>query len=71
MADREGWAGHHGGLLRHLLQRHDANKDGKVSQQEIDTNCAEWHARFDAEKNGSLALKEFEVAVAGSANGRK
>ena len=60
MAEREGWGGHHGGFLRHLLERYDANKDGKVSQQEIDTNRTEWHAKFDADKNGSLSLKEFE-----------
>jgi Ca2+-binding EF-hand superfamily protein len=62
------WRGHHGGgggggfgMMRDLMQRYDANKDGKVTQEEIDANRTEWHARFDTNKNGSLDLKEFEA----------
>jgi Ca2+-binding EF-hand superfamily protein len=64
MADRAGWGGwcgHRGGGPNHLLERYDANKDGKVSQQEIDDNRTEWHKRFDADKNGALSLREFEA----------
>jgi Ca2+-binding EF-hand superfamily protein len=62
LADRGGWRDHHGGgMMRHLMQRYDANKDAKVTQQEIDTNRTEWHGRFDADKNGNLSLKEFEA----------
>ena len=36
--------------------------DGRLEVEfEIDTNRTEWHARFDADKNGSLSLKEFEA----------
>ena len=59
-ADRDGASGRHGGMLRHMMQRYDANKDGKLSQQEIDANRTEWFGRFDTDKNGSLNLKEFE-----------
>jgi hypothetical protein len=61
MADQGGWVGHHGGGVRHLLERYDANKDGKLSQQEIDDNRTDWHKRFDTDKNGSLSLTEFEA----------
>lgn len=62
LADRKGWGWHHGGGgLTELLERYDANKDGKLSQQEIDDNRTEWHKRFDADKNGTLSLKEFEA----------
>jgi Ca2+-binding EF-hand superfamily protein len=60
-ADRPGWFGHHGGMIRQMMERYDANKDGKLTQQEIDDNRTEWFARFDADKNGSLSLKEFEA----------
>lgn len=60
-ADRAGWGGGHGGMLRHMMQRYDANKDGKLTQQEIDANRTEWFGRFDTDKNGSLSLKEFEA----------
>jgi hypothetical protein len=61
-ADRPGWVGHHGGgMMRQMMQRYDANKDGKLTQLEIDDNRTEWFARFDADKNGNLNLKEFEA----------
>src|SRR5438477_1177724 len=43
-----------------LMERYDTNKDGKISQDEIDNNRAEWLARFDSDKDGTLSLKEFE-----------
>jgi Ca2+-binding EF-hand superfamily protein len=65
IADRGGWGssrGHGGGGgVRYLIERYDANKDGKISQQEIDDNRTDWHKRFDADKNGTLSLKEFEA----------
>ena len=65
-ADR---GGHHGGRMHgmgpgiggYLLERYDTNKDGKISQEEIDKNRTEWQARFDADKDGALSLKEFEA----------
>jgi hypothetical protein len=56
-----GWRGHHGGGLPQLMERYDTNKDGKITQQEIDDNRTDWFKRFDADKNGSLSLKEFEA----------
>lgn len=63
LADREGWGGGHGrgGMMRGFMERYDTNKDGKVTQQEIDANRTEWFGKFDADKNGSLNLKEFET----------
>jgi Ca2+-binding EF-hand superfamily protein len=60
-ADRPGWGHHGGGMIRQMMERYDANKDGKLTQQEIDDNRTEWFARFDADKNGNLNLKEFEA----------
>ncbi len=56
-----GWRGYHGGEMRNMMERYDTNKDGKVTQQEIDDNRTEWFNKFDADKNGSLSLKEFEA----------
>src|SRR5262249_60753679 len=56
-----GWRGHHVGEMRNMMERYDTNKDGKVTQQEIDDNRTEWFNKFDADKNGSLSLKEFEA----------
>ena len=56
-----GWRGRHGGMMRGVMERYDTNKDGKVSQEEIDANRTEWFGKFDADKNGTLSLKEFEA----------
>ena len=45
---------------RQLMERYDANKDGKVTQAEIDQNRQQWLAEFDADKNGTLSLDEFK-----------
>ncbi len=53
--------GHHGGHgMMHLAERYDANKDGKISQDEIDQNRTERHAQFDGDKNATLSLEEFQ-----------
>jgi hypothetical protein len=57
-ADR-GHGGRHGGMAN-LAERYDANNDGKVSQEEIDTNRTQWHGEFDRDKSGDLSLAEFE-----------
>lgn len=59
--DGGGWRGRHGGMMRGFTERYDANKDGKVSQEEIDTNRTEWFGKYDIDKNGTLSLKEFEA----------
>jgi Ca2+-binding EF-hand superfamily protein len=44
-----------------LMERYDANRDGALSQEEIDTNRTQWHGEFDKDKSGDLALAEFEA----------
>lgn len=49
----------HGMMGQHMTERYDADKDGKVTQAEIDQNRQQWLAEFDADKNGTLSLEEF------------
>jgi Ca2+-binding EF-hand superfamily protein len=65
-AAEQGWRhhggrGHHGFEMMGLAERYDANKDGKLSQEEIDSNRAQWLKDFDADKNGTLSLQEFQA----------
>ena len=62
MGDGKHHGRHHGmrHRIKHFAKRYDADKDGKISQQEVDTNRSDWHKKFDADDNGSLSLKEFE-----------
>ncbi|MBC8035816.1 MAG: hypothetical protein H7X89_01165, partial [Rhizobiales bacterium] len=56
-----GWhhgGGHHG--MMQMTERYDANKDGKISQEEIDQNRTERHTEFDGDKNSTLSLEEFK-----------
>ena len=54
--------GHHGGnMMAGMAERYDANKDGKISQEEIDTNRSQWHGEFDKDKSGGLSLDEFSA----------
>lgn len=50
-----------GMMGRQMVERYDANKDGSVTQQEIEQNRAQWLAEFDADKNGTLSLDEFKL----------
>ena len=43
-----------------MMERYDVNKDGKVTQAEIDQNRQQWLAQFDTDKNGMLSLEEFK-----------
>lgn len=56
---------HHGmggpGNVMAMMERYDANKDGSLSQEEIDTNRTQWHGEFDADKTGDLSLAEFQA----------
>ena len=58
---RMGW--HHGGghMMEQLAERYDANKDGKISQEEIDQNRTARHGEFDTDKNATLSLDEFKA----------
>lgn len=51
----------HGMMGQHMMERYDANKDGKLTQPEIDQNRQQWLAEFDADKNGTLSLDEFKL----------
>jgi hypothetical protein len=46
---------------RELLKDVDTNADGKLSQDEINAAISARFAEFDADKNGSLSLQEFEA----------
>jgi hypothetical protein len=61
-ADRGGsHRGHGFMMMQNMLERYDANKDGSISKEEVEQNRATWHADFDADKNGTLSLQEFEA----------
>lgn len=47
--------------IKQFAKRYDTDKNGEISQQEIDTNRNDWHKKFDADSNGTIDLKEFEA----------
>ena len=55
-----GFRGHGGMGLEQMSERYDTNKDGKISQEEIDANRTSWLGEFDGDKSGALALTEFQ-----------
>lgn len=58
---QKGWEhGFRGHGFMGMSERYDANKDGKISQDEIDTNRTAWLNEFDGDKSGALALSEFQ-----------
>ena len=44
-----------------FLQRFDANNDGKVTQEEINTVKSEQFAKYDKDGNGVLSLEEWQA----------
>ena len=54
-----GYGRGHGMMGEQLMERYDANKDGKVTQAEIDQNRQQWLTQADADRNGTLSLDEF------------
>ena len=48
-------------MMQHFRERYDANKDGKISQEEIDANRTDRHKKYDKDGDGKLSLEEFEV----------
>ena len=57
---QHGFRGHGPMGMVEMTERYDANKDGKISQDEIDGNRASWITEFDADKSGALTLTEFQ-----------
>ncbi len=64
----EGWGGMHGmwgghgrGMGQEMMERYDADKDGKLTQAEIDQNRTATYAEFDADRNAGLSLDEFRA----------
>ena len=56
---------HHGGghgmhMGRYMMERYDANNDGKLTQDEINSNREAWLKEFDANNDGKLSLDEFK-----------
>ncbi len=63
--------GHHGGWhkgkkhgrkgMYRMMARFDADKDGKLTQDEVNDTRKGLHAKHDANKDGKLDLTEFEI----------
>ena len=51
----------HGGRAIMLMEQFDANSDGQVTQQEIDSVRAERFEQFDTNNDGRLSLEEYEA----------
>lgn len=51
------------GMMRQaeaFAELYDANKDGKISQDEINATRSQWLSDADANKDGALSLDEFQ-----------
>jgi hypothetical protein len=64
MAGGGGWGGWHGrggpgGLI--IIETFDLNKDGKITQAEIDQARKDQLAKYDTNKDGVLNLEEYQV----------
>lgn len=49
--------GHHG---PNLFEKFDTDKDGSVTQSEVDKTRTDLMARFDTDQDGKLTLQEYE-----------
>jgi hypothetical protein len=56
------WRGHRGRGrgIEWVLERFDTDKDGKLTQEELNKARSELLARFDKDKDAKLSLDEFE-----------
>ncbi len=61
MGPMGGPMGGFGELRREMMKDIDTNNDGALSQDEINAAINSRFAEFDADKNGSLSLQEFEA----------
>ena len=55
-----GWGGPGGGMDR-LMETFDTNKDGKLTQAEVDAYRNDQLAKFDKDGNGELNLEEYQA----------
>lgn len=60
MQGAHGQFGEHRRAMR-MFDEFDANKDGNVTQDEVDRTRSERHTRFDKDSDGKLNLKEYEA----------
>ena len=51
----------HGRFGERILELFDGDKDGKLTQAEIDKARADQHGKFDTDNDGSLNLREYEA----------
>ncbi len=61
MGQMGGPMGGFGEMRREMLKEIDTNGDGSISQDEINVAIDARFTEFDADKNGSLSLSEFEA----------
>jgi Ca2+-binding EF-hand superfamily protein len=61
LGSAHGMMGGFGELRRELLKTVDTNDDGSISQDEINAAVDSRLTQFDADKDGSLSLSEFEA----------
>lgn len=63
-AKRHGWGGHggmgHGMMFEQMLDRFDANNDGKIGKDEVTSARTSALATYDTDKDGKLSLAEFK-----------
>jgi Ca2+-binding EF-hand superfamily protein len=55
-----GMGGPMGGMAQRMMERFDANKDGKITQDEINKLQAEEFAKANTDGQGGVSLQEFE-----------
>jgi Ca2+-binding EF-hand superfamily protein len=57
-----GWMGHMAArhMINELFARYDTNKDGAITQDEIDQARTGTLSTYDTDKSGSLSLAEFQ-----------
>ena len=56
----QGWHGR-GGPGPSLFETYDTNKDGKLTQAEVDAARQQQLTRFDQDGNGQLSLQEYQA----------
>ncbi len=56
-----GMGGGMGGGMHEMMLGFDANEDGKLSQEEIDTGRANQLKKFDKDGNGTLNVAEYQA----------